>query len=109
MITPQEYKDAAVANGYGLKEKTDIELLSDYAFHKAACTGMEDEVFNSVKDGRGFAMASFHKSHRIRLMVALDGFDAGKSEDEIWAEVCLGSVKKSDCHDAEGNLIISKL
>lgn len=109
-MTPDTYKELATANGYDLGAKTDKELLSDYAFHKAACTGMEDEVFNSVKDAeRGFAMASFHKPHRIRLMVALDGFDAGKSEDEIWAEVCLGSVKKSECHDAEGNLIISKL
>lgn len=108
-MSPQEYKDLASANGYKLEGKTDAELLSDYAFHKAACVGMEDEVFNSIKDGRGFAMASFHKPHRVRLMVALDGFDAGKSEDEIWAEVCLGSTKKSECHDAEGNLIISKL
>lgn len=103
-MTSQEYKDKARANGYDLGAKTDSELLADYAFHKAACVGMEDEVFNAFKDAQGGAMASFHFPHRIRLMVALDGLDSGKTEEEIWAEVCKGNVKKSECHDAEGNL-----
>lgn len=108
-MTSQEYKNLAVANGYKLGAKTDAELLSDYAFHKAACVGMEDEVFMSFKDQNGFAMASFHKPYRIRLMVALDGLDMGKTESDIWLEVCQGNTKKSECEDAQGNLIAAKL
>lgn len=109
-MNPQEYKDLAVANGYKIGDKTDAELLADYAFHKAACTGMEEELFNSVKDvNRGQAMASFHFPYRVRFMMALDGIDDGKAEEEIWNDVCSGRSKKSDCHDTQGNLILSKI
>lgn len=106
----KEYKALAVANGYNLGAKTDAELLADYAFHKAACVGMEDEVFNTFKDAqRGFGMASFHKAYRTRFMAALDGLDTGKPEEKIWENVCRGRIKKSEAHDKDGNLILSKL
>lgn len=109
-MTPQEYKDRAKANGYALGAKTDAELLIDYAFHKAACAGMEEEVFSSLKDDvRGQALANFHWPHRIRLMRVLDAVDRGKTLTEIWAEVVRPGLKKSEVHDAQGNLIVSKL
>ena len=109
-MTSQEYKDLAVSNGYKLGSKTDAELLADYAFHKAACVGMEDEVFNTFKDEqRGQAMASFHKPYRVRFMMALDGLDIGTPEDKIWENVCGGRAKKSEVHDKDGKLILSKI
>jgi len=109
-MTPQEYKNLAAANGYKLEAKTDTEFLADYAFHKAACVGMEEEVFSSVKDKlRGQALATFHFPHRIRFMVALDGLDSGRPEADIWLDVCAGRTKKSECHDINGSLILSKL
>ena len=109
-MTHQEYRDLATKNGYDLGAKTDAELLSDYAFHKAACVGMEEELFNGVKDEqRSQGMASFHFPHRVRLMMALDGLDDGKPEEEIWKFVCQGRPKKSECHDSQGNLILAKI
>lgn len=106
----QAYKDLARQNGYNLGSKTDAELLADYSFHKAACVGMEEELFASAKDEmRGLAMASFHYPHRVRFMMALDAMDNAKTPEETWLRVCEGSKKKSECHDEEGNLKLEKL
>jgi len=114
-MTSQEYKDLATANGYKLGTKTDAELLADYAFHKAACAGMEEELFSAVygtdveTGERKSGLAAFHFPWRTRLMVALDGLDSNRPVGDIWPEVCRGRPKKSECHDAEGNLILTKL
>jgi hypothetical protein len=107
-MTSQDYKDLAKANGYDLGVKTDEELLADYAFHKAACASMEDEVFASAKN-TDMAVASLHKPYRVRFMIALDGLDTGKAVGDIWLEVCAGNPKKSDVTDANGNLIAANL
>ena len=103
-MTPQEYKDLAVANGYKLGAKTDAELLADYAFHKAACVGMEIEVFCRRREG-SLGIAVPHEAHRIRFMMALDGLDTGKPEEKIWEQVCQGRPKWSEAHDKDGNLL----
>lgn len=109
-MTPQEYKDLATANGYKIDGKTDAELLADYAFHKAACVGMEEELQTTFKDeARGIGYADFHFPYRLRFMRVLDGLDAGRSEAELWAEVCRDGRKKSECFDAGGNLKLSRL
>ena len=109
-MTTQEYKDLAVANGYTIGTKTDLELLADYDFHKKACTGFEEEVFTSVKDvQRGQAVVSYHRAYRVRFMIALDGLDMGEPLEDVWRNVLKGAIRKSRTLDKDGNLDLSKL
>lgn len=112
-MTPQEYKDLAKANGYDLGTKIDLELLADYAFHKAACTGMEDEVFNKHVERSGekvvAALVSYSPARRVRFMVAMDCIENGSDVDTTWNAVCGGMMKRSDIEDQDGKLIEAKL
>lgn len=107
-MTRDDILEAARANGYDLADKKDEQLLSDWSFFKAAFKDFEEELFSSLKM-EGSAMAAFNTAARVRFNLALDWLDAGKTLDDIWGYVASGSQKKSDLHDASGNLIVSKL
>lgn len=121
-MTKQEYKDRATTNGYTIGAKTDLELLVDYSFHKAACTDFEDESLGSktqtifVKGKEDgiiqeilIGIATPQKAYKMRLLLALDDIDLGKTETEIWVNVLLGAPRWSQIHDLDGHLDLSKI
>lgn len=117
-MTSDDYKTLASSNGYDLGAKTDAELLGDYSFHKAACSGMEEESSATLK-GSGScpscgaaiqsALASFHTAARVRFNLALDAYDAGHDDAFAWTEVLSGAIKKSSLIDENGNIVYANL
>lgn len=113
-MTSSEYKDLASSNGYKIEGKTDLELLSDYAFHKAACVGMDDEFFighvTPMQDPRTGAIIGIVKqvgmntAARVRFNLALDCFDSGKTLEQAWLDVCKGNQKRSEIFEVDGSV-----
>lgn len=110
-MTSQEYKDLATANGYELGDKTDAELLADYAFHKAACQSNELVVWAYGKETRNGVTQAFAiptTQARSNLNIALDGLDRSFPVEDIWADMLQPCKLWNDVH-VDGKLDPSKL